>query len=52
MRGQTRSWVRSFHFEAPSGQEKFWSHVDLGVFAVPAIPLRLLGPEQESGSAN
>src|ERR1017187_8527742 len=30
LRGEAHSWVRSFHFEAPQGQEEFWSHIDLG----------------------
>jgi len=38
--GQEYSWVRSFHFEAPAGQEEFWSRVRVGVFELPAIELR------------
>jgi hypothetical protein len=40
LKGQTRSWVRSFRFEAPAGQAKYWSHVNVGAFAIPSIPLR------------
>jgi hypothetical protein len=39
MRGRTRSWVRSFHFEAPAGQGGFWSRVVVQVFGIPSIPL-------------
>jgi hypothetical protein len=43
-RGEASSWVRSFHFEAPPGQEEFWSHVDVSVFEMPGLPVRLGGP--------
>ena len=45
MRGETRSWVRSLHFESPPGEEKYWSRIDVEVFSVPSIPLRLAGPD-------
>jgi len=45
MKGRTRSWVRSLHFEAPDGQDEFWSHVDVDVFDMPDIPLRLANDE-------
>jgi len=37
--GETNSWVRSFHFEAPAGEAEFWSHVDVEVYGLPGIPL-------------
>jgi hypothetical protein len=40
LKGEAESWVRSFHFAAPAGQDEFWSHVDVGVFGIPGIPLR------------
>jgi hypothetical protein len=43
-RGEASSWVRSFHFEAPPGQEEFWSHVDIGLFDLPGLPLRPVPP--------
>jgi len=42
--GQEYSWVRSFHFEAPAGQDEFWSTVRVGVFELPAIELRPSAP--------
>ncbi|HEY5079818.1 MAG TPA: hypothetical protein VII43_08220 [Opitutaceae bacterium] len=42
MEGQTHSWVRSFHFESPPGQERYWSRVEVEVFSVPSIPLHLV----------
>ena len=44
MKGQSRSRVRSIHFEAPAGQEKFWSRVDVSVFEMPGLPVRPEGP--------
>lgn len=41
LRGETHSRVQSFHFEAPASQEEFWTHVDVSVFAIPDIPLRM-----------
>ena len=43
-RGEASSWVRSFHFEAPAGQEEFWSHVDIGLFDLPGLKLRPVPP--------
>jgi len=40
MKGEARSRVKSFHFEAPGGQDEFWSHVDVSVFQMPGLPLR------------
>ena len=40
LRGESHSWVRSFHFDAPADQAEFWSHVDVEVFGMPGIPLR------------
>lgn len=39
--GEMRSSVRSFHFETPSGQEEFWSRVEVRISSLPALPLRL-----------
>ena len=44
MQGEATSWVRSFRFEAPAGQEEFWSHVDVGVYRLPALPARAAAP--------
>jgi hypothetical protein len=44
MEGKTRSTVKSFHFGAPAGQDEFWSHVDVSVFQMPGLPLRLAEP--------
>jgi hypothetical protein len=51
MAGETRTSIRSLHFEAPAGQEEFWSHVDVEVSALPALPLRplILRPLVERG---
>ena len=52
LRGQANSWVRSFHFEAPGSQGEFWSHVDVGVFGMPGMPLKPVfhaGPLVELG---
>jgi hypothetical protein len=43
-RGESSSWVRSFRFEAPVGQYEFWSHVDVSVFELTALPLRPVPP--------
>jgi hypothetical protein len=40
MKGEIRSRLRSFHFEAPAGQEKFWSRVEVSVFQLPQLPIR------------
>ncbi len=40
LKGESHSWVRSFHFEAPADQAEFWSHVDISVYALPDVPLR------------
>lgn len=40
MRGTVQTWVKSVHFEAPPGQEEFWSHVDVRLFGLPGIPIR------------
>jgi|CZKI01.1.fsa_nt_gi hypothetical protein len=46
LRGEADSFVDSFHFEAPPGQEEFWSRVNVAVFALPGIPLRPARPFQ------
>ena len=46
LRGQAQSWVRSFHFEAPGDQQEFWSHVDVGVFELTGVAMRLTLPYQ------
>ncbi len=51
LRGTAFSWVRSFHFEAPEGEGEFWSHVDVGVFALPQIPLRATIPTARMAEA-
>lgn len=38
--GEAKSWVRSFHFDAPADQGEFWDYVDVSLFALPGIPLR------------
>ena len=40
LHGESRSWVKSFHFETPAGQEEFWSRVVVRVSALPSLPLR------------
>jgi hypothetical protein len=40
MQGRATSWPRSFHFDAPDGQAEFWSHIDLGVFRIPSLPVK------------
>ena len=40
MHGEARSWVKSFHFEAPEGQEEFWSHIEVRVSVLPSLPIR------------
>jgi hypothetical protein len=47
LRGEAGPSVRSFHFESPGSQGEFWSHVDVGVFALPGLPLT--GPLVELG---
>jgi hypothetical protein len=39
MSGDARTWVRSIHFEAPAGQEEFWSHMDVEVYSMPGLPI-------------
>jgi hypothetical protein len=39
MRGTVQTWVRSIHFEAPAGEEEFWSQVDVRLFSLPGIPI-------------
>src|SRR5271165_2136281 len=46
LRGQAQSWVRSFHFEARGDQQEFWSHVDVGVFELTGVAMRLTLPHQ------
>jgi hypothetical protein len=40
MKGETRSSVKSFHFEAPDTQDEFWFRVEVAVFQMPDLPLR------------
>jgi hypothetical protein len=40
LNGEANTWVRSLHFEAPEGQEEFWSHVDVTLFALSDVVLR------------
>jgi len=40
MQGDAKTWVKSFHFEAPPGQEEFWSYMDVEVFQIPSLPIR------------
>jgi hypothetical protein len=44
MRGEASTWVRSFHFEAPEGQDEFWSHVDVELFRMPGLPFNSPSP--------
>jgi len=46
MRREYRTWIRSFQFEAPRGQERFWSYVDVSLFAIPALPMRRAGDDE------
>ncbi|HEY4988331.1 MAG TPA: hypothetical protein VII09_00915 [Opitutaceae bacterium] len=39
MTGQSGTWIKSFHFEAPGGQEEFWSHVDVQLDRLPGLPI-------------
>jgi hypothetical protein len=40
MEHRSRTWIRSFHFDAPAGQAEFWSHVDVSLFSIPSLPMR------------
>lgn len=40
LNGEAKSWVRSFHFDAPGEQGEFWSYVDVGLYGIASIPLR------------
>lgn len=40
MEHRRRTWIRSFHFDAPAGQAEFWSHVDVSLFSIPSLPMR------------
>ena len=44
MHGDALTWVRSFHFEAPAGQEEFWSHVGVELSQMPGIPFNSPSP--------
>ena len=46
MHGEARSSVRSFHLDAPAGEEEFWSHADIRVSELPGLPLRPAPPLQ------
>ncbi len=46
MHGEFRSSVRSFHLEAPAGQEEFWSHADVRVSVLQGLPIRPAPPLQ------
>jgi hypothetical protein len=45
MKGNAHSRVKSFHFESPGGQDEFWSNVDVSVFQMPGLPLRIKASE-------
>lgn len=40
MQGKARNWLRSFRFEAPAGQGRYWTRIDIGVYRMPGIPVR------------
>ncbi|MDD3179134.1 MAG: hypothetical protein PHQ04_02155 [Opitutaceae bacterium] len=44
LRGRSRTWLRSLHFRAPPGQEKFWSRADVRLYALPELPLQTDAP--------
>jgi hypothetical protein len=44
MEGKTRTMIRSFHFEAPEGEARYWSHVNVQVFELPGLPIHLVEP--------
>jgi hypothetical protein len=50
MGGEYRTWIRSFQFEAPRGQERFWSYVDVTLFAIPALPMRRADDDSSDSS--
>jgi hypothetical protein len=39
MHGDARTWVSSLHFEAPAGQDEYWSHMDVKVYQMPGLPI-------------
>jgi hypothetical protein len=51
LRGETRSGIRSFHFEAPAGQEEFWSRVAVVVSSIPSLPLRIATHDRPAPSS-
>ena len=44
MEGKARSMIRSFHFEAPQGEARYWSRINVVVFQLPGLPVRLVEP--------
>jgi hypothetical protein len=44
MAGKTRTMIRSFHFEAPEGEARYWSRVNILVFQLPGLPIRMAEP--------
>jgi hypothetical protein len=45
MNGTARSTIRSFHFEAPQGQGKFWDCINVKVYQLPGLPIHGQDPE-------
>jgi hypothetical protein len=39
MKGRSGTWIKSFHFEAPAGQEEFWSRVEVKLDRLPGLPI-------------
>ena len=51
MRGESRTWIRSLHLEAPAGQEEFWSRADVALYALPSVPVRTANDEAGNGAS-
>jgi hypothetical protein len=52
MQFRYRTWIRSFHFDAPAGQAGFWSHVDVTLFTMPSLPMSPAGDDASASKEN
>jgi hypothetical protein len=43
MDGVAPTWVRRIRFDAPAGQDEFWSHIDVNVMAIPSLSFAAIG---------
>lgn len=44
LQGRAALWIRSFHLEAPPGQEEFWSRAEMTLSELSQVPVSVMSP--------